>query len=93
VWGFIPQDGGSPICVETHGKVPRITEIFDDSGSSIILSIMGFLTRLKIMEVNISEEKMEQMIIKEKLSKRAVVKENGLGQVYLQERRVTPKGT
>jgi len=33
------------------------------------------------------------MIIKEKLSERAVVKENGLGWVCLQERRITPKGT
>jgi len=33
------------------------------------------------------------MIIMEKLSDGAVMKENGLGQVYLQERRMTPKGT
>jgi len=33
------------------------------------------------------------MIIKEKLSERAVVKEDGLRQVHLQERRLTPKGT
>jgi len=33
------------------------------------------------------------MIIKGKLSERAVMKENGLGWVYLQERRTTPKGT
>jgi len=33
------------------------------------------------------------MIFKEKLSKRAVVEEDGLGQVDLQERRLTPKGT
>jgi len=33
------------------------------------------------------------MIVKEKLSERAVVKENGLGPVYLQERRMTPKRT
>jgi len=32
-------------------------------------------------------------IIKEKLSERAVMKENGLWRVYLQERRITPKGT
>jgi len=32
------------------------------------------------------------MIVKEKLSERAVMKENGLG-VYLQGRRITPKGT
>jgi len=33
------------------------------------------------------------MNIKEKLSKRAVMKEEGLGKVFLQERRRTPKGT
>jgi len=33
------------------------------------------------------------MIIRKKLSKRAVMKENGLGRVFLQERRITPKGT
>jgi len=58
VWRFIPWDGGLPNQVETHGKVPRITKIFDDSGSSIILSRMGFLTRLKSKKVEISEEKM-----------------------------------
>ena|SRR5882724_3254183 len=66
--GFVPWDGGSPSRVETHGEVPRITEIFDNSGSSIILSIMGFLTRLKSKKVKIGEEKMSQMIIKGKLS-------------------------
>jgi len=43
------------------------------------LSRTGFLTRLKSKKVEIGEEKMSQMIIKEKLSERAVVKENGLG--------------
>src|SRR5882724_2716135 len=43
VRGFILRDRGSPSWVETHGEVPRITEIFDDSGSSIILSRTGFL--------------------------------------------------
>jgi len=33
------------------------------------------------------------VIVREKLSKRAVVKEDGLGWVYLQERRLTPIGT
>src|SRR5882724_692514 len=45
--GFVPQDGGSPSQIETHGDLPRIKEIFDDSGSSIILSRMGFQIRLK----------------------------------------------
>jgi len=33
------------------------------------------------------------MIVKEKLSERAVMKETGLGQVLPQERRITSKGT
>jgi len=36
------------------------------------------MTRLKSRKVEISKEKMSQMIIKEKLSERAVMKENGL---------------
>ena len=30
--GLVPWDGGSPSRVETHGEVPRIKKIFDDSG-------------------------------------------------------------
>src|SRR5882724_5743958 len=93
VWGFVLWDGGSPSRIETHGEVPRIKEIFDDNGSSIILSRTGFPTRLKSKKVEIGKEKMSQMIVKEKLSKRAVVKEDGLRWVYLQERRLTPIGT
>jgi len=33
------------------------------------------------------------MIVKEKLLEKAVMKEDGLRQVHLQERRLTPKGT
>ena len=40
---------------------------------------MGFLTRLKSKKVEIGKEKTSRMIVKEKLSERAVVKENGLG--------------
>jgi len=50
-----------------------------------------FLTQLKSKKVVISKGKKSQMIVKEKLSERAVVKENGLGRVCLQERRITPK--
>jgi len=39
---------------------------------------MGFPIQLKSKEVEISNEKISQMIIKEKLSERAVLKENGL---------------
>jgi len=41
---------------------------------------MGFLTQLKSKKLEIGEENMSQMIVKEKLSERAVVKENGLRQ-------------
>jgi len=34
-----------------------------------------------------------EVIVREKLSKRAVVKEDGLGRVVFQERRLTPIGT
>src|SRR5882724_5213881 len=57
VRGFILRDGGSPSRIETHGEVPRIKEIFDDSGSSIILSRTGFLIRLKSNKVEISQER------------------------------------
>jgi len=40
---------------------------------------MGFLTQLKSKQVEISKEKVSQIIIKGKLSERAVMKENGLG--------------
>ena len=42
------------------------------------LSRTGFPIQLKSQEVEINHEKMSQMIIKEKLSERAVMKENGL---------------
>ena len=49
---------GSPSRIETHGTFPRIKEIFDDSGSSIILSRMGFPIQLKSKEFEIGNEKM-----------------------------------
>src|SRR5882724_12643568 len=61
--------------------------------SASLLSRTGFPTRLKCKKVGIDKEKMSRMIVREKLSKRAVVKEDGLGWVYLQERRLTPIGT
>jgi len=54
---------------------------------------MGFPTRLKCKKVGIIKGKTSQMIVKEKLSERAVMKEDRLGRVCLQERRLTPKGT
>jgi len=93
VQGFVLRDRGSPSWVETHGEVPRITEIFDDSGSSIILSRTDFPTQLKSKKVEIGKEKTSRMIIKEKLSERAVIKERRLWRVFPQERRRTPIGT
>jgi len=55
-----------------------------------LVSRMGFPTRLKCNKVGIDKEKMSRMIIRGKRSKRAVMKEDGLGRVYLQERRLTP---
>ena len=75
---FVLWDGGLPGQVDTHGDVPRITKIFDNSGSSIILLREGFLTQIKSKKVEISKGKMSQMIVKEKLSERAVMKENRL---------------
>ena len=57
VRGFILWDGGSLSQIETHGKVPRIKEIFDDSGSSIILSRTGFPIQLKSKKVKIGQER------------------------------------
>src|SRR5882724_2962356 len=57
------------------------------------VSRTGFPIQLKSKEVKIGNEKTSRVIIKEKLSERAVMKENGLRQVCLQERRITPKGT
>src|SRR5882724_1507801 len=57
------------------------------------VSRTGFLTRLKSNKVGISKGKTSRVIVREKLSKRAVMKEDGLGRMYLQERRLTPIGT
>ena len=57
------------------------------------VSRMGFPTQLKCNKVGINKEKTLRVIVREKLSERAVVKEDGLGQVCLQERRLTPIGT
>ena len=62
-------------------------------GGMVVLSRTGFPTRLKCNKVGIDKEKTLRVIVREKLSKRAVVKEDGLGWVYLQERRLTPIGT
>jgi len=53
------------------------------------VSRTGFPTRLKGNKVGIDKGKTSRVIVREKLSKRAVVKEDGLGWVYLQERRLT----
>jgi len=48
------------------------------------VSRTDFPTRLKCNKVRIGKEKTLRVIVREKLSKRAVVKEDGLGRVYLQ---------
>jgi len=45
------------------------------------VSRTGFPNQLKSKNVRIDRKKMSQMIIKERLSKEAVIKEKGLGQV------------
>jgi len=48
--GFIPQDRGSPRCVETHDKVPIIRRVFDNSSSSIYTVKNGFSDLTKVQE-------------------------------------------
>jgi len=57
------------------------------------LSRTGFLTQLKCKKVRINREKTSQMSIRRRLSERAVMKENKLVQVCLQQRRLTPNET
>jgi len=55
---------------------------YDNRTGEIQLSRMsrtGFPTRLKCNKVRIDKEKTSRMIVRKKLSKRAVVKEDGLG--------------
>src|SRR5882724_5457534 len=56
-----------------------------------LMSRMGFLTRIKSKKVEIGKERTSKMIVKGKLSERAVMKENGLRQVYLQEKNNTKR--
>src|SRR5882724_8989955 len=72
----------------TEGDAPEST-----GSLGIVLSRTGFPTRLKSNKVGIDKGKTSRVIVREKLSKRAVVKEDGLGRMYLQERRLTPIGT
>ena len=58
----------------------------------LILTFLLF-SRVEKPVLDISKEKMSQMIIKERLSKRAVMKENGLRQVCLQQRKLAPSKT
>src|SRR5882724_11229354 len=66
--------------------------ISGSSPNTYSLSRTGFPTRLKGNKVRIDKGKTSRVIVREKLSKRAVMKEDGLGRVYLQERRLTPIG-
>ena len=74
-------------------KIQEWKRIQSRSDRMWMLSRMGFRTRLNSKKVKIGKEKMSQMIIKGKLSERAVVKEDRLRQVYLQGRRITQKKT
>jgi len=53
---------------------------------------MGFPFQSKSKKVRIDREMTSRMTVREKLSRRAVVKEQRLGQVCLQQRRQSPKG-
>src|SRR5882724_5697820 len=75
--------------METWASLMTTTTLY----LSLVMSRTGFPTQLKCKKVGIDKEKTSRVIVREKLSKRAVVKEDGLGQVYLQERRLTPIGT
>src|SRR5882724_9298897 len=75
--------------IECSNSCPKLA---NSRGLSEV-SRTGFLNRLKCKKVGIDKEKTSRVIVREKLSKRAVVKEVGLGWVYLQERRLTPIGT
>jgi len=92
--GLSLRNGGSPSWIDTHGEVPRITGVFDDSGSSIILSRTGFRRRLKCKKVGIDKEKTSRVIVREKALKEGCCERRwGSERVYLQERRLTPIGT
>jgi len=54
-----------------------------------LVSITGFLTRLKSKEVEVEQEITGKETINAKLSSRAVVKEQGLRDVCLHKRRAT----
>jgi len=67
-----------------------------------IIEHLQFCQRTLPATINVHKQEIEgaghQTVLcgpvkKEKLSERAVVKETGLGRVYLQGRRMTPKGT
>ena len=84
------------IVMSCHFRVLWITEVLHPRPYLLFivkLSRTGFLTWLKCKKVRIVKGKMSRMIVKEKLSERAVMKEDRLGWVCLQERRLTPKGT
>jgi len=70
-------------------QVSRITEILTTVG--VRLYCQEWVSDLtKEQEVEIGKEKTSQVIVRES-SQKGFMKENGLGQVYLQERRITQK--
>src|SRR5882724_11818282 len=48
VWGFVPRGGGLSNQVKIHGDVSIITRVFDDSGSSIILSRKDIVNKCQV---------------------------------------------
>ena len=76
----------SDLGVDPHISGPCVLSL-RKRGDMDYVSRMGFLTQLKCNKVGIDKEKTSRMIVRGKLSERAVVKEDGLGRVYLQERR------
>jgi len=63
------------------------------SGWMRVLSRMDFPFQLKCKMVEINVDMMSRVTVRERLSKRAVMKEKGLGWVCLQQRRWTTKET
>jgi len=81
------RDGGygaSRLIVQHHRSLHQVHPFDDfmdisDTTHPNLVSRTGFPTRLKSKKVEISKEKTSQMIVKEKLSERAVLKERRLG--------------
>src|SRR5882672_1040661 len=76
---------------DSQGKDPYLEQKkdFDNSGKFDYSVRNGFPTRLKSKEVKVEQEIMGKETVNAKLSSRAVVKEQRLGDVCLHKRRYT----